>query len=93
MEQSGKPAISRTDYWRARAALHLVEGSRNDAYVAWEKGAELARALPGAGAYDFERWCFEELRKAIGTDSETGLATLSGVVGLSAGVDAPSAGR
>jgi Zn-dependent protease len=53
------------DYWKARAALLWVEGNREEAEEAWQKGNAVAQALPAAGAYEFDRWCFQQLREAF----------------------------
>ncbi len=58
----------RTDYWRARAAVYWMEGQLEVANEAWQKGNAMARTQPRAGAYDFDRWCFEELRRAMDGD-------------------------
>jgi len=65
------------DYWRAQTALHWLRGERDQARDAWQRGTELARALPAAGTYDYTRSCFAKLRAALQTpqlESRTSLA-------------------
>ena len=69
----------RTDYWRARAAVYWIEGNQEEADDSWKKGNAIARSLPRTGAYDFDRWCFEELRRAMEGDlPATGTAEQEG---------------
>jgi len=56
-------------YWKASCALLFVEGRLTEAGVAWERGNAVANALPSAGVYEFERFCFARLREAL--DSAT----------------------
>ena len=53
------------DYWKGRTALLLREGKLDEAHKACEHGERLADALPVAGAYDFDRWCFQLLREKL----------------------------
>lgn len=53
------------DYWRAKTALLWLQGERQEARIAWERGNALALQLPSAGTYDFTRSCFDKLRKAM----------------------------
>lgn len=53
------------DYWRARTALLLLKGEREEAREAWERGDALAAKLPAAGAYESTRACFAKLRAAL----------------------------
>ncbi len=53
------------DYWRARTALLLLKGEREEAREAWERGHALAAKLPAAGAYESTRACFAKLRAAL----------------------------
>ena len=75
MEQAST-VDTRTEYWRARAALHWIEGGQGEALIAWQKGYALAQSLPQAGAYDFDRWCFAELKRAMDETGESGVARL-----------------
>lgn len=53
------------DYWRAASALHWIEGDLKEANEAWEKGNALAGQLPKAGAYEFDRDCYSNLRNTL----------------------------
>jgi hypothetical protein len=44
------------DYWLAQSALLWIEGRKDDARKAWEKGDLLAQQLPAAGDYEFDRY-------------------------------------
>lgn len=55
----------KVDYWKARTALLWLEGRAVEAEEAWEKGYAMTRHLPSAGAYEFDRWCFQKLREAL----------------------------
>jgi len=55
----------KVDYWKARAALLWLEGRTGEAEMAWLKGYTLAQNLPAAGAYEFDRWCFQKLREVL----------------------------
>jgi hypothetical protein len=63
--QSKGESNYQTGYWKARTALSWIEGRMEDAQEAWQKGNAVARAKPRTGVYDFERWCFEELHRAM----------------------------
>lgn len=54
-----------TEYWLARTAILWVEGQREEALKAWEQGNARAERLPEAGAYEFDRSRFHELRKQL----------------------------
>lgn len=64
------------DYWRATGALHWIEGDLKEATEAWEKSNALARQLPKAGAYEFERYCCSLLRKALDEASVQTIVTV-----------------
>jgi hypothetical protein len=67
--QAKKSVPVDSDYWLACSALNFAEGNLIAADEAWSRGNELAQKLPKAGAYEFARHQFAQLRKAI---SETG---------------------
>lgn len=64
MEAKGKRPEN-VDYWRAKAALHWIEGNREQADGAWKESHQLAQQLPSSGIYDFDRYCCDLLRKAM----------------------------
>jgi hypothetical protein len=60
------------DYWRGRTAVLWLERDFQGAREALEKADGFARRLPQAGAYEYDRWCLDLLRKKlapIATDS------------------------
>jgi hypothetical protein len=63
--QAKKPTRLNVDYYRAESALHWIEGNLEQANTAWAKTNELAKKLPQAGAYEFDRTCCNLLRQAI----------------------------
>jgi len=63
--QAKAPGQPNADYWRARSALHLLEGNLRDAEGAWTIGNDLAGRLPVAGSYQLDRDCYRRLRHAI----------------------------
>ena len=63
--QAKKHTVLNADYWRAESALRWIEGDLVQANSAWLRSNDLARKLPKAGAYDFDRTCCELLRRAI----------------------------
>jgi hypothetical protein len=63
--QAKKPTDFNVDYWRAKSALHWIEGNLQEAEEAWKKSNDLAQQLPVAGAYDFDRHCCGLLRRAL----------------------------
>ena len=63
--QAKAPGQPNADYWRARSALHLLEGNLRDAEGAWTIGNDLAGRLPVAGSYQLDRECYRRLRHAI----------------------------
>ena len=42
-----------------------LEGCPEAAEQAWQKGHELVRQSPAAGAYEFDRWCYQRLREVL----------------------------
>ncbi len=52
------------DYWRARAALLWIENHTDQAQEAFDKGLALV-PKNSTGAYEFDRWCFAQLRTAM----------------------------
>ncbi|HWF48368.1 MAG TPA: M50 family metallopeptidase [Bryobacteraceae bacterium] len=63
--QSEKAPRFTVDYWKARSALLWIENDVEQARAAWDKGNELAQTLPHAGAYEFSRHCFAQLREVL----------------------------
>jgi hypothetical protein len=59
-----------SDYWSARAALLWIENQSAEARQAWETGNAIAQTLPAAGAYEFDRWCYAQLRLALDATSQ-----------------------
>jgi hypothetical protein len=55
----------KVDYWKARTALLWIENRPVEASEAWEKGCAVSQRLPAAGAYEFDRRCFVQLRQAL----------------------------
>jgi hypothetical protein len=60
-----KPAERNVDYWRAKGALDWIEGNLDEAHDALQKSEAMARALPSAGTYEFDRYCCGLLRTAL----------------------------
>jgi hypothetical protein len=54
-----------SDYWSARTALLWIENQTAEARRAWETGNAIAQNLPSAGAYEFDRWCYAQLRQVL----------------------------
>ena len=54
--ESKKPTYFGVDYWLAQSALFWIEGRKEEASVAWNKGDVLAQQLPAAGDYEFDRY-------------------------------------
>lgn len=66
------PKIDRdADYLRAKTALLWLKGDHDEACATWERGNALANRLPSAGMYDFTRYCFKKLHKALDTPIRT----------------------
>ncbi|HZC22860.1 MAG TPA: M50 family metallopeptidase [Candidatus Binatia bacterium] len=63
--EDANPKRFDTEFWLAASALHWVNGNLDDAYQALSKADLLARKLPNAGAYEFERYCCSLLRHAL----------------------------
>jgi len=53
------------DYWLGRSALHFIENHPLEARDAWNVGAALARELPTAGAYEFDRDRYRLMRDLL----------------------------
>ncbi len=68
--EATKPTRLKVDYWLARTALLWSEKSFGGAWLALEKAEEAGQQLPKFGAYEFDRYRCELLRKAI-TESAT----------------------
>jgi hypothetical protein len=54
--EAKKPTHLGVDYWLAQSALFWIEGRKQEAHVAWQKGNLLAQKLPAAGIYEFDRY-------------------------------------
>ena len=54
--EAKKPTHFGVDYWLAQSALFWIEGRREEARAAWNKGNVLAQQLPAAGNYEFDRY-------------------------------------
>ncbi len=63
--EAKKPTRFGVDYWLARSALLWIEGHLDEAREAWDKGNALAQELPVAGCYEFDRYRYELLRRAM----------------------------
>jgi hypothetical protein len=61
--QSKKTVQFSADCWRAKSALHWIEGDLEKANEAGEKSSALAQKLPQAGACEFSRDCGWLLRR------------------------------
>jgi hypothetical protein len=64
-----KPTRFNADYWLAHCALHWIEGDLYTANDSWHKGAAIAKQLPNAGAYEFDRYRYVLLRQALDESS------------------------
>jgi Peptidase family M50 len=67
--EAKKPTRFNAEYWLAHSALHWIERNHFVANESWYKGAALAQQLPRVGAYDFDRYKYTLLRKAIDESS------------------------
>jgi len=67
--ESKAPTHFGVDYWLSRSALHLIENHPLEARDAWNAGAALARKLPCAGAYEFDRDRYRMMRSLLNTAS------------------------
>jgi hypothetical protein len=63
--ESKTPTHFGVDYWLARSALHFIEDHPLEARDAWNVGAALARELPTAGAYEFDRDRYRLMRDLL----------------------------
>jgi hypothetical protein len=72
-----KPTRFNVDYWRAKSALHWIEGSLAEARDAWEKSDRMAAQLPKSGVYEFDRYCCALLGDALGVSHLPVAATAS----------------
>ncbi len=63
--EAKKPTHFNVDYWRAKSALHWIEGDLEEANAAWKKCDELAERLPEFGAYESDRASCALLREAM----------------------------
>jgi hypothetical protein len=60
-----KPARQNCDFWRAKSALSWIEGNLSKAEEAWNIANAMAKRLPSAGAYEYDRTCCTLLRQAM----------------------------
>jgi glutathione S-transferase len=60
-----KPTRLNCDYWRAQAALLWIEGNLSKANESWATANAMAKLLPSAGAYEYDRTCCNLLRQAM----------------------------
>lgn len=67
--ESSSPTHLGVDYWLARSALHFIENNLLEARNAWDAGAALARKLPTAGAYEFDRDRYRLMRDLLSSPS------------------------
>jgi len=70
--QAKQPPERDEIYWLCDSALLWSENSREQANEAWNKGHALAAQRPHAGAYDFNRDCFSQLREALDASASAG---------------------
>jgi Zn-dependent protease len=63
--EAAKPRRDSVDYWLARSALFWIENRPEEAREAWTTGNAAAEKLPPAGAYEFDRYRFAQLRQAF----------------------------
>lgn len=63
--EAKKPTRLNFDYWLAKAALLWIEGRLDQSEEAWREASALAQQLPTAGAYQFDRYRSELLRRAM----------------------------
>ena len=59
------PKRHNCDYWRAQSAVNWMEGNKSKADEAWGAANAMAKRLPSAGAYEFDRTCCTLLRQAM----------------------------
>jgi hypothetical protein len=72
--EAKKPTHFGVDYWLAQSALFWIEGRKDDARAAWEKGNRLAHKLPAAGIYDFDRYRCSLLRDCIESEGANAMS-------------------
>jgi len=53
--EAKKPNHFGVDYWLAQSALFWIEDRQDEARESWNKADLLARKLPAAGAYEYDR--------------------------------------
>jgi len=63
--ESKNPTHFGVDYWLARCALHFIENHTLEARDAWTTGTALARQLPDAGAYNFDRDRYRMMKELL----------------------------
>ena len=67
--EAKKPSHFGADYWLAKSALLWTENRQDEAEEAWKTGDALARKLPEAGDYEFDRHRSALLGQAINSRS------------------------
>jgi hypothetical protein len=72
--EAKKPTHFGTDYWLAKSALCWIEGQKQEAREAWEKGNLLAQNLPSAGDYEFDRYRCSLLHRCIENEEAMAVA-------------------
>jgi hypothetical protein len=63
--EAKKPNHLGVDYWLPLSSLLWIENKIEEARDAWRNGNVLAQQLPPAGCYEFDRYRYELLRRAI----------------------------
>jgi len=63
--QAKNPTDLNSGYWEAKSALDWIECNYKEANEAWDKGSALAQRCSNAGAYEFNRDCFSQLRHVL----------------------------
>lgn len=63
--ESTNPTYFGVDYWLSRTALHWIENHLAEAQDSWKTGYALARKLPDAGAYNFDRDRYDMMRQLL----------------------------
>ena len=78
--EAKKPTHFGADYWLAKSALLWCESRGHEAQEAWKTGDALARKLPAAGDYEFDRHRSALLRQAIDSRSSATVAVAVGTI-------------
>jgi hypothetical protein len=69
--EAKKPTHLGFDYWLAKSALLWVENRPQDAREAWTKADHLARKLPSAGTYQFDRSRCAEMKRLLDESADS----------------------